>query len=67
MKKTTYQTVSKESCKTTGIQGLMQYIGSGRATAERIARLAGARIEIGGRVLYNLSKIDNYLDSVSGK
>lgn len=66
MRKTKFQTVSEKS-KTTNAVGLMQYLGSGRATAERIARLAGARIEIGGRVLYNLSKIDNYLDSVSGK
>lgn len=66
MRKTKFQTVTDQS-KTTNAVGLMQHIGSGRATAERIARLAGARIEIGGRVLYNLTKIDSYLDSISGK
>lgn len=37
----------------------------GRATAVKIGEDAGARIKIGRRVLYNVSKIQKYLDSIS--
>ena len=35
----------------------------GRTTAERIAESAGASIKIGKRRLYNVKKIENYLEN----
>lgn len=44
---------------------LCEKLGCGRFTAEKIAKEAEARIQIGRRVLYNFDKIDRYLESIS--
>ena len=41
---------------------LMDMCSCGRACAEKLAEAAGARITIGKRVLFNVSKIQHYLD-----
>lgn len=41
-------------------------LGCGLHTAEKIAAEAGAVMHIGSRVLYNVSKIEKYLDRISG-
>lgn len=42
-------------------------LGCGRSTADKIGREAGARIQIGKRVLYKVSLIDKYLESMAGE
>ena len=46
-------------------QGLMQLLDAGRQTATQIGTAAEAKIKIGRRVLWNVSKIQKYLDSIS--
>lgn len=41
---------------------LMDMCSCGRTCAEMLAEAAGARITIGRRVLFNVSKIQRYLD-----
>lgn len=54
-----------DSVRYVSLGELMQYTALGRATAERLAREAGARHKIGagprGRVIYDLNKIDSYI------
>lgn len=44
---------------------LQQALSCGRSTAEKIGTAAGARMKIGKRVLYNVKKIEEYLNSIS--
>ena len=44
---------------------LMNRLQSGRTTAVAIGKSAGARIQVGRRVLWNVKKIQKYLDAVS--
>lgn len=45
--------------------GLQAMLGVGRKTAVEIGTAAGARCQIGRRVLYNVSKVQAYLDEIS--
>ena len=51
----------------TSLKGLMKYTGLGRPSAEKIADESGARCKIGtgrtGRVIYDLERIDNFLQA----
>ena len=47
------------------IVGLQGALGTGKATARRIAEEAGAVLTFGRRRLYNLRKVADYLDQVS--
>ncbi len=51
--------------KTVDTAGLQQMLMSGRKTALRIGIAAGARIQVGRRVLWNVEKIQKYLDTIS--
>lgn len=42
---------------------LMQVLSCGRSTAVKIGEAAGAKIQIGKRVLWNSNKIQKYLES----
>ena len=44
---------------------LRQYTGLGRVSAAKIGRDSGAVIKIGRRVVYDLKKIDEYLESLA--
>lgn len=44
---------------------LQNILDCGRPTAIEIGTLAKARIEIGRRVLWNVAKIQRYLDSIA--
>lgn len=55
----------KTSKKVVDTEGLQEMLSSGRKTALRVGTAAGARIQIGRRVLWNVSKIQNYLDDIS--
>ncbi len=45
--------------------GLQNLVNSGRKTAIDIGMAAGAKITIGRRVLWNVSKIQKYLDEIA--
>lgn len=44
---------------------LAEALGCGRVAAETLGKEAGARIRIGRRVLWNVKKIQEYMDSIS--
>lgn len=50
-------------CVTT--EGLQDLLDCGRATAVEIGGQAGARIEVGKRLLWNVSKVQSYIDSLA--
>ena len=52
-----YKTINTEE-----LQGILM---AGRRTAVKIGTAAGARVQIGRRVLWNVAKIQKYLDSIS--
>lgn len=52
-------TINNRVCVTR--QELPAYLGCGTYTADRIARLAGARIRVGRRILIYLPKVEEYL------
>lgn len=58
-----YKTNSQSLCVDT--PGLQEILQSGRKTAVEIGIQAEARVQIGRRVLWNVSKIKKYLDSIS--
>ncbi len=45
--------------------GLQSLLDCGRATAVEIGGQAGARIEVGKRLLWNVSKVQKYLDTIA--
>lgn len=47
------------------IEKLSSILSCGHATARKIGEQAEARIYIGRRVLYSVSKIQEYLDAIS--
>lgn len=47
------------------IEKLSSILSCGHATARKIGEQAEARIYIGRRVLYSVSKIQKYLDAIS--
>lgn len=63
MKKT--KSPSKEKKMTIDTAGLQDMLSCGRKTAIEIGTAAGGRISCGRRVLWNVSKVQQYLDSIS--
>ena len=61
------QTKERESKQmlTVDIEGLAAMLSCGQATARKIAEDAEARITIGRRVLYSVSKIEKYLEAIA--
>ena len=51
--------------KTVDTDGLKEMLSSGRKTAVEIGMAAEARVQVGRRVLWNVRKIQQYLDKVS--
>lgn len=64
MRKTRATQVSMDDL-TVDTAGLQCLINAGRKTAVDIGTAAGARITIGRRVLWNVSKIRKYLDDMA--
>lgn len=62
------RTLKRDSEKvlTTDATGLAGMLECGLATATRIGNEAGARIQIGRRVLYKVSKVEEYLNTLAG-
>jgi len=48
------------------LSGLTELLSCGQASAMKIAEDAGAKIKIGRRVIYSVSKIEQYLNENSG-
>lgn len=46
---------------------LAKILDCGKPTAMKVGEAAGARIQIGKRVLYKVDKIERYLDSITEK
>ena len=46
-------------------RGLQAILNCGRGTATEIGTRAGARIKVGRRVLWNVTKVQNYINSLS--
>lgn len=63
MNKTTTSDI--ESKLTMNTETLSKYLDCGRSSAVKIGNEAGARIQIGRRVLWNILKVQKYLDKVS--
>lgn len=64
MRRTTATNASMNDL-TVDTAGLQNLINAGRKTAVDIGIAAGAKITIGRRVLWNVSKIQEYLDNMS--
>lgn len=52
----------KQAVDTKELQGMLS---TGRKTAVDIGKAAGARIQVGRRVLWNVKRIQQYIDSIS--
>lgn len=67
MNKTTKREVdvALESRPVMPMDMFIDYIGTGRHTANKIAEQAEAKIYIGRRVLINMSKVSQYLETIS--
>lgn len=64
MRKTNYESDVKPILVNT--QGLQDLCQCGRPTAIEIANNAGAVVRFGKRLLFNVDKIQKYIDSISG-
>lgn len=64
MRKTNYE--SDLNPILVNVQGLQDLCQCGRPTAIEIANNAKAVVRFGRRVLYNVNKIQEYIDSISG-
>jgi hypothetical protein len=65
MRKTTISSGTLESKKTVDTVGLQSMLSCGRKSAVDIGNAAGARIQVGRRVLWNVGKVQKYLDAIS--
>ena len=66
MRKTTKNdSIANADKLTVTTERLQNILDCGRPTAVEIGTLAKARVEIGRRVLWNVSKVQKYLDSIS--
>ncbi len=61
----TSKTESMAERRTVDTAGLQAMLSSGRKTAVEIGTAAGARIQVGRRVLWNVRKVQQYIDSAS--
>lgn len=64
MQKTTQHNIDSNTV-TTNTAGLMKMLCCGRATAVKIGIDAGAKVQVGKRVLWNLPRIQKYIDTIS--
>lgn len=65
MRKTTVRNEPIDNKKTVDTVGLQAMLSCGRKSAVDIGISAGVRIQIGRRVLWNVRKIQSYLDAIS--
>ena len=48
-------------------EGLKEILDCGRMAAEEIGNKAGARFKVGRRTLWNIKKIQKFIDEISGE
>lgn len=65
MNKTTNSVIELSERLAANTETLAESLDCGRATAVKIGEAAGAKIQIGRRVLWNVSKVKQYLNCVS--
>lgn len=65
MMNATKQIGTLEDRKMVDTNGLQAMLSSGRKTAVEIGTAAQARVQVGRRVLWNVGKIQKYLDTIS--
>lgn len=65
MHETTKISIDDSKRKAVDTVELQAMLGTGRKTAVDIGMAAGARIQVGRRVLWNVKKVERYLDSIS--
>ena len=65
MRKTSIRSYDHQNKLTVNTSSLVSMLDCGRASAVRIGEEAGARIQIGKRVLWNVEKVRTYLNSCS--
>lgn len=54
------------SARFTNIDGFMRYTSLGRSRAAEVGKEIGCAVKIGGRMLYDLKKADQYFDKMTG-
>lgn len=67
MQKTRVSTVPAENRLTVNANTLASMLDCGRATAVKIGTAAGARVQIGTRVLFKVSEVERYINEHTGK
>ena len=67
MNKTSIVQEKNTKAATVDTAGLQTMLNCGRPTAVEIGIAASARIQIGRRVLWNVARVEKYLDSISGE
>lgn len=59
--------VEKKDLLTVNVDTLAGMLDCGRATAAKIGSDAGARVQVGRRVLYKVTVVEKYLDAMAGE
>lgn len=57
---------SESSRRLVDIKGFMEYVGLGRNNALKLGEEIGCLVKIGRRNLYDLRKVDQYFNSLTG-
>ena len=65
-KRETVNTADLTSCVLIDTKELQKVTSCGRDGAIKLGTAAGARVQLGRRVLWNVAKIRAYLDQISG-
>lgn len=61
----TNTTIDFSNCKAVGTKELASILGVGKNSAEKFGNEAGAKVKIGRRTIWNLSKIQAHLNAMS--
>ena len=64
---TKFAEIKPENKKLVDTQDLQVLLCVGRQTAVRIGTSANARVQVGKRVLWNVGKVQKYIDEISGE
>lgn len=65
MNKTTSNVIQLSDRLTANTETLAECLDCGRSTAVKIGEAAGAKIQMGKRILWNVGKVQRYLDSIA--
>lgn len=65
MNKTASNVIQLSDRLTANTETLAESLDCGRSTAVKIGEAAGAKIQMGKRILWNVRKVQRYLDSIA--